>query len=96
MVQFLEDVAMRERAHSAHVQMQGNGAPPAYTLLVPGWAGHNHRVAEHAHTLQPTPQTCNILRPTPIIPTSPVHMMDLWGGVLKFSLPASNCLSPPC
>eukprot|EP00250_Pteridium_aquilinum_P002015 c12229_g1_i1 orf=217-1044(-) len=85
MVQFLEDVALREAGHGGHVQMQGNGAPPAYALLVPGWADGS----------SPVPHACNVVRPTPIIPTSPIHMMDLWGGMTELSLPASSCSSPP-
>ncbi|MCO5602674.1 hypothetical protein L7F22_056810 [Adiantum nelumboides] len=94
MVQFLEDVAMRETAHNSHAQMHSNGAPPAYALLVPGWAGRDYK-DEFVYASSPAPQTCNIVRPTPIIPTSPIHMMDLWGGVSKYSLPASSCSSPP-
>lgn len=92
MVQFLEDVALREAGHSGQVQMPGNGAPPAYALLVPGWAGQ-HLHEDYASSSPP--QTCNVVRPTPIVPTSPIHMMDLWGGMSEFSLPASSCSSPP-
>lgn len=94
MVQFLEDVAMRETAHSGHLQMHPNGAPPAYALLVPGWAGRDHGDGFFYMSSQ-APPTSNVVRPTPIIPTSPIHMMDLWGGVSEFSLPASSCSSPP-
>ncbi|KAH7290812.1 hypothetical protein KP509_30G065000 [Ceratopteris richardii] len=92
MVQFLEDVAVRETSHAARMQVQGNVAP-AFTLLVPGWAGMGHQ-NERGDSSWPS-QTCNLVRPTPIIPTSPIHMMDLWGGVSEFSLPASSCSPPP-
>lgn len=92
MVQFLEDVALREVGHSGHEQTHGNGAPPAYALLVPGWAGHYPR---NENASSSPPHTCIVVRPTPIVPTSPIHMMDLWGGMSELSLPASSCLSPP-
>lgn len=44
--------------------LQGLYCPPAYALLVPGWAGwHRH-----------------IVRPTPIIPTTPIKI-DVWRGM---------------
>ncbi|MCO5613642.1 hypothetical protein L7F22_067920 [Adiantum nelumboides] len=95
MVQFLEDVAMRETAHNSHAQMHSNGAPPPYASLVPGWAGRDCIKDDFVYASSPAPQTCNIVRPTPIIPTSPIYMMDLWGGVSEYSLPASSCSSPP-
>ena len=55
--------------------------PPAFALLVPGWGGFSS-----------SPSQCPIVRPTPILPTSPIQI-DLWNGVSELNLSAFP--SPP-
>lgn len=62
--------------------LQGLYCSPAYALLVPGWAG-----------LARASSNCSIVRPTPIIPTTPVKI-DVWSGMSELdTFPSPSPLS---
>lgn len=56
--------------------------PPAYALLIPGWSGFTPS----------SPPQCTIVRPTPVLPTSPIQI-DVWNGVSELNL--GTFPSPP-
>ncbi|KAH6556820.1 hypothetical protein KP509_1Z153100 [Ceratopteris richardii] len=94
-IEFWEDVAIRETTQASRARIHGNGSTPAYTLVVRGWEGPDCKM-ELPYPAQRDPQACNLVRPIPIIPTSPIHMMDLWGGVVsEFSFSTARCSSRP-